>query len=371
MTVTNWLDHQQRRRPALGFPIAVAYKYLDDQGAYLAALITYYGFISIFPLFLLLSSILGSLLQSYPEWQTRIMDSAVAQIPVIGTQIQRQQLQGSTAAVIVGFLFALYGALGVAQAIQFAMNSAWAIPRNSRPNPFLARLKSLGLLSVLGISTLLSTLLSQLPATLASFGVQLGRAAEVLGTLGSLLISFALFTGMSRIGIARYVGLRTLLPGALLGALFWQLLQSMGGSFVRTFVASSSAVNGIFAIVLGLIAWLYLAATALMVSVEVNVVLAKRLYPRSLLTPLTDNVDLTPADQRAYAGRARAQRLKGFQRVDVSFEHDGQYASAQRLGQPRSDPGEAAASAAAAPADPASPQAGEPARDDAGSAGTG
>lgn len=345
MTVTKWVDDQQRRRRALGIPIAVVYKYLDDQGAYLAALITYYGLISIFPLLWLLSSILGFVLQSNPEWQARIIDSAVAQVPVIGQQIQGKQLEGSTVAVVVGSLGALYGALGVAQAIQFAMNSAWTIPRNSRPNPILARVRSLGLLSVIGLSTLGSTLLSQVPATLTSFGIELGTGTQFLATLGSFLVSLGMFLGMSRLGVARHVGLRRLLPGAVLGAMFWQALQAGSGTFVRSFVARSSAINGVFAIVLGLVAWLYLAAVVLVLGTEVNVVLAKRLYPRSLLTPLTDNVDLTPADQRSYTARARAQRLKGFQRVDVSFEHDGQYATARRLQEEESDMSDTYASA--------------------------
>ncbi len=330
MPFVSWLDRLQRRQPVLGFPIAVLYKYLDDQGAYLAALIAYYGFISVFPLLLLLSSVLGFVLQNNPEWQTRILETAVAQIPVLGSQIEHQQLTGSGSAVAIGLGGALYGALGVAQAIQFALNSAWAVPRNNRPNPFLARLKSLGLLTVLGLTTLASTVLSQIPGTLTAMGEDLGAVSNWLVVVGAWVISLVLFLGVSRIGIARYVGLRTLLPGAVLGAVFWQILQTAGGSFVRSFVNRSSAINGVFAIVLGLVAWLYLAAVAMVISTEVNVVLAKRLYPRSLLTPLTDNVDLTAADQRAYAARVRSQRLKGFQRVEVTFDHGGQYATARR-----------------------------------------
>jgi hypothetical protein len=45
------------------------------------------------------------------------------------------------------------------------------------------------------------------------------------------------------------------------------------------------------------------------------------LYPRALLTPFTDDVDLTSGDERVYADAARAQRAKGFQRVDVRFDH--------------------------------------------------
>ena len=53
--------------PAAGFPLAVLYKYVDDNGGYLAALITYYAFVSLFPLLLLLSTVLGFVLAGDPR----------------------------------------------------------------------------------------------------------------------------------------------------------------------------------------------------------------------------------------------------------------------------------------------------------------
>jgi hypothetical protein len=123
---------------------------------------------------------------------------------------------------------------------------------------------------------------------------------------------------------------RELLPGALLGGVLWKVLQDFGATYVDSVVRGASDTNGTFAFVFGLIAWIYLLAITLVICVEVNVVLARHLHPRSLLTPFTDHVDLTAADQRAYRQYAAAQRAKGFEKVDVTFEHDGQYASAQR-----------------------------------------
>ena len=62
MTASERLDRFQQRHPGAGFPLAVIYKYVDDSGAYLAALIAYYGFVSLFPLLLLLSTVLGFVL---------------------------------------------------------------------------------------------------------------------------------------------------------------------------------------------------------------------------------------------------------------------------------------------------------------------
>ena len=138
------VDAFQRRHPVVGFPLAVVYKYFDDQGPYLAAALTYYAFIAIFPLMLLGTSILGLFLRGEPQWQEQILDSALSQFPIIGDEIGRPEgLQGSVAGVVVGALAALYGTLGLGQALQNTQHVAWSVPRNSRPNPFYARVKTL------------------------------------------------------------------------------------------------------------------------------------------------------------------------------------------------------------------------------------
>jgi membrane protein len=86
----------------------------------------------------------------------------------------------------------------------------------------------------------------------------------------------------------------------------------------------------VFALVLGLLAWIFLAAVGVVIGSEVNVVRTKRLYPRALLTAFTDNVDLTDADRRAYNDAVSSQQFKGFQSVTVHYEDDGQQASARR-----------------------------------------
>ena len=176
--LTRWLDRFQQRHPVLGFPIAVIYKFAEDQGPYLAALITYYGFLSLFPLLLLLASVLGFVLQDDPDLQERILDSTLSQFPIIGQQLgEPQGLQGSTVAVVVGGLVALYGALGVAQALQNAVNVSWAVPRNNRPNPVRARLRSMLLLLTAGFAVIATTVLSVLGGAAANEGVFSGTGA--------------------------------------------------------------------------------------------------------------------------------------------------------------------------------------------------
>ena len=166
MGVVSRFDAYQRRHRWLGVPIAVVYKFVDDQGGYLAALITYYGFLSLFPLLLIFSTVLGFLLPGNPALQQQLIDSALGQFPIIGDQLgsTAQPLRGSGWGLTIGILVALYGGLGVAVAIQNAFNQVWGVPVHRRPDPVRARLRSLLLLGLLGLGVLLTTALSAVVA---------------------------------------------------------------------------------------------------------------------------------------------------------------------------------------------------------------
>jgi membrane protein len=323
VSFTATLDRFQRRHPSAGFPLAVIYKYTDDQGNYLAALITYYAFVSLFPLLLLLTTILAFVLRGDPHLQQQILHSTLSQFPVIGDQINSPKgLQGNGIGITVGIVGSLYGGLGVAQAAQNAMNVAWSVPRNERPNPLKARGRSLLLLGTVGIGVITTTVLSALGSSAHAFGANFGDGLKFLLTVVSVVVNALLLLLAFRIATARDVSWGDIAVGALMAAVFWQLLQTLGTAYVAHIVKNSSATNGVFALVLGLIAWIYLTAVAVVLCVEVNVVRSEKLYPRALLTPFTDDVELTNADELAYASQARAQRAKGFQQVDVSFDHD-------------------------------------------------
>lgn len=161
--MTGRVDEFQRDHAGVGVPLAVLYKYLDDQGGNLAALLAYYAFVSLFPLLLLLSTILGIVLVGHPGVQEQVLHSALSQFPVIGDQLgQPARIGGGVLGVVVGILGAVYGGLGVAQALQNAMNTVWSVPRNDRPNPVKARGRSLLLLVTVGVALLGTTALSAL-----------------------------------------------------------------------------------------------------------------------------------------------------------------------------------------------------------------
>ncbi len=311
-----WLDRLQRRSKAAGFAVAVVYKYIDDQGGYLAALIAYYAFVSLFPLLLLFTTVLGVVLVGHPDVHQQIMHSAVSQLPVIGPQLgQPHQLGGGPIAVVVGVAGAVYGGLGVGQAVQNALDTIWAVPRHRRPDPIRSRLRTLALLGVLGTAVIATTVLSAAGHVSGTWGLWVKTGVLLV----ALAINAGVVTLVFRFGTARTLTFTEIVPGAVTAAVVWQALQWFGASYVAHVVASSSATNSVFALVLGLVAFLFVVAVTLVLCAEIDAVRVNRLYPRALLTPFTDDVHLTVADRKTYTGQAKAQQAKGFEDIDVSF----------------------------------------------------
>ncbi|GAB2979526.1 YihY/virulence factor BrkB family protein [Nocardioides montaniterrae] len=320
------LDRGQRKNRWIGFPLAVFYKFFDDQGNYLAAILTFYAFLSIFPLLLLATSIFGFILQGNPDLQEKVLDSALGQFPIIGDALGRPEgLQGSTGGIIVGALAALYGAIGLGLALQNVQSAAWAVPRNSRPHPVMTRVNSLFILMAAGTAIL---------------GLSIGSAiltsTQLIGDLSThgwftwflrlltVLILGLILTMLLRMAAARSIKENVVhaAPGAFTIAILWQLLQHIGTWYVTNVIAGAHHQGMLddFAVPLGLMGLLYIGAVMGVLGIEVNVVLARRLWPRALLTPFTDRVDLTDADRRAYAMYTQMQRHKGFQTVAVRFD---------------------------------------------------
>jgi YihY family inner membrane protein len=321
MSMVSRADAYQRRHRWAGLLVAVLYKFGDDQGTYLAAQITYYGFVAAFPLLLLLATILGYALHGNPQLQRHVLDSALAQFPVIGGQITAniRSFHGSTAGLVIGMLGCVYGGLGVVQAVQSMLNKVWGVPRDSRPNPVRARLRSLLLLAFGGASVIVTTVLSALGAASEAYGARLDVPVRTLATAAAVALNVTLFMVAFRVLTARRVAVRQIRAGAIAAAVTWQALQWAGALLLGSELKGATATYGLFALVLGTLAWIYVGAVTTVICAEFNAVRDGQLWPRSLLAPFTDNPDLTPADRRAYTSYAKTERHKTFESIEVSF----------------------------------------------------
>ena len=321
MGFVDGLDRTQRRRSVLGLPIGVFFKFVDDQGPYLAAIVSFYATLAIFPILLLATSIFGFVLQGNPELQQRVLDSTLATFPIIGDELGRPDgLQGSTTGVIIGALAATYGSLGLGQALQNALNVAWSVPRNNRPNPIKLRLKSLALLSTSGLFVIATTTVSIIGSRSEVFGAAGNTAVQVLIRLANVILVGLLLTVVFRLAAARRHHLGTAAPGAFTVSILWLVLQEVGQIYTSQVLAGTKGMDAAFGLVLGLIGIIYIASFMGVIGIEVNVVLARKLWPRSIRTLFVDRPDLTDADRRAYASYAQAQRHKTSEEVQVAFK---------------------------------------------------
>jgi membrane protein len=278
-------------------------KFSEDQAGNLAALIAFYGFMSIFPLLLVLVTVLGIVLANNTRLQQDVLNSALTEFPVIGTQLRSNihSLGRSGASLAIGLAGTLLGARGVANAVQNAMNRVWEIPRSERPGFPFSWLRSLGLIAVIGVAVIVTTGLSGVSTW--SGHTMFGTEARIALLAVSLAVTIALYWLGLRLATASQVATRDLRTGAVLAALVWQSLQILGGYVVAHDLKHASSLYGTFGLVLGLLAWLYLQAQLTLYVVEADVVRVRRLWPRSLFPP-----PLTEEDRAAYRSYAQVEQ---------------------------------------------------------------
>jgi membrane protein len=303
-------DDMQQRSRWLSLPIAVLRKFGDDGAGSLAALVAYYAFFSLFPLLLVLTTILGFVLRDNANAQQAVENSVLHQLPIIGNQIQLHSLRGSVIALIIGLVTSLLAGLGVTGAAQKALDTVWAIPYKDRPNFLQSRGRGLGLLTFLGLLFIISTFASGVVS--GGFG---GVGDLIVGYAIALLVNLALFFAAFRLMTASVIPSRDLRVGTIVAAIAWTILQALGGYYIGHILKHQSDAGKTFGLVIALLVWLHLGAQLMLYSAEINVVVTRRLWPRSLLGP-----PVAPADKRTLRALAKVEERSDEQHVDVEFE---------------------------------------------------
>jgi YihY family inner membrane protein len=257
-----------------------------------------------------LVTILGFVLQGNPGEQKQILDGALGQFPIVSDQLKLHSLTGSSIGLTIGVLGSLLAGMGITGATQNAFNRIWSVPFKDRPNFISAHLRGLGMLAVLGTLSIVST-------TVAGFVGSSSHAAPdvIAGILLAFVLNLALFMTAFKLLTAVDIGSRDLLPGVIVASVFWQLLQHLGGFYIDHELKHTSPLYGTFALVLGLLAWLYLGAQLTIFAAEINVVRTRRLWPRSFFSD-----PLLEADRRALTSSAEVEERVEEENVEVSFD---------------------------------------------------
>jgi YihY family inner membrane protein len=273
-------DEFQQGVPALALPLGVVKKFADDEGGSMVSLIAYRAFFSLFPLLLLMTTILGYVLAGNEELHKEVVNSTLSQFPIIGNQLKGGSLQGSGVALAVGVVGSLLAGLGVVLETEQTFNRCWGVPKHAERGFVGSRLRGIGLLVVLGGLAVVSTVISGLAAGGADF---LGAGGKVAGLMIATALNLFVFGAVFRLLTADTVETRSLIPGVIVATIGWEILQLIGGWYISHEVKNASAVYGTFALVIGLLAWIHLGAMFVVLGAETNVVRTRKLWPRSML----------------------------------------------------------------------------------------
>ncbi len=305
-------DRFQQSHEPFAFAYGVIKKFGDDRGSQLGGLIAFYGFLSFFPLMLVVVTLTAFLAHGNAHLAEQIRTSALRQFPVVGPDLAGnvKALPGSGVGLAVGLVGLLWGALGVTQSVQYAFAEVWHIPYKDRPAFLVRVLRGFTLFALLGGGVVVT-------AFLASLGSLLGHSviAGVAGFGVGAVVSVALYLTVFRMLSPGRVPWRDLLAGAVVAGVGWQLLQSIGVALVQHQLRHSSQLYGTAGVVLGLISFLVLAAQVTLYGIEINVVRTQRLWPRSML-PET----LTDADREILLTLAAQEVRRAGQQVTVVFD---------------------------------------------------
>jgi membrane protein len=231
-------DHYQRRKSWLGFPLAVFRKFSQDKAGYLAALVSYFGFFSVFPLMLAFMSVLGFVVPD-PDNQREFSDAAADELPVVGSTISQTagEIDGSVLVIVLGLVVALWAGLRIVDAMQNAMNEVWNLPRVERPKLLERRLRGLLMLALIGAMLLATVAVSNVAVyvdVIPGGGKVTIMGLSIAVSVLLYLLSFQLLTDIR-------LPWKDLLPGAIFGGVCWWALQTFGSVFIARQQESASA----------------------------------------------------------------------------------------------------------------------------------
>ena len=302
------VDAFQQRHHATGFLFGVMKKYGDDNGGALTVQLTYAMFTTVFPLLLLLVTVLSIVLSDDPSMRKAVLNSTFGQFPIVGKDLENNihvMKRNSAFGLAVGILGLVYGSTGLAGSGLYSMEQVWNIEGAVRPNYITRMGRSLLFLLLLGVGLVLTTFLSSF-GTFGRHQFWLGVGSEALAAL----VNVALYLAAFRVLTPKQVETSWMWPGVVFAGIVWTILQALGGYVVGHYLRDDNPTYGMFGTVLGLIAWIYVGAEVTVYAAEVNVVLHRRLWPRGMVQP-----PLTKADQVSISLQATENQRRPEQEV--------------------------------------------------------
>jgi YihY family inner membrane protein len=307
------VDDAQRRSTPVAVAVGTFKKFSEDRSANLAAMIAFWGFFSIFPLFIVLVTCLAWFLPAGDK--ASVLGHVAKMLPLLDPSTVGG-LSGSWWVLILGLLTALWSGTGAVRTLQFAFDSVWEVPYHERAGLVQQTLRSLWVLATIGLGLVLTTLLSGLIASSAS-GINLGALGRVAGYVLAVVLNIGIFVAAFRLLTPRVESLRDVLPGALLSGLAFFVLQQLSALIVSHYLQNAQSTYGHFATVITILWWFYIQSLITLLGAQLNVVLKNNFYPRSLA-----KAPSTSADRRVLEAYAAERTYHPAQRVATRIESE-------------------------------------------------
>jgi membrane protein len=295
MRIAQEVDDAQRHSQPIAVAVATFKKYSEDRSSNFAAMIAFWGFFSIFPLFIVLITCLAWFLPA--DDKASVLGHVAKMLPLLDPS-SISGMSGSWWVLAVGLLTALWSGTGVVRTAQSAFDSVWEVPYHERPGLAKQTLRSLWVLGTIGLGLVLTTLLSGFVTSSAS-GVHLGPVGHVAGYILAAALDIGIFIAAFRLLTERAEGIREVLPGAVLSGVAFFILQQLSALIVSHYLQNAQSTYGHFATVITILWWFYIQSIITLLGAQVNVVLKERYYPRSLV-----GAPETSADRRVHQAYA-------------------------------------------------------------------
>lgn len=274
------VDAYQRSYTILAFPVAVVKRYGDDQTGKQAALVTYYAFLSVFPLLMIFITALGYLADNNPTLEASITRNVFQLFPALGSELKSDihSLKASGLALMLQCLVVLYGARGLASILQETFNNLWHVAKEHRPGFLGDNLRSIGMMASVGLGMILGTAIS---VGLGSI-LHIGIIGTIFINLLNLLVTFGLLLAVFRLGTSSRISLKRLVLGAIIATIGMVIVQRLGGYIMQHQLPKLQGSYGSFALALGMLFWIYLQAQVLLYALVTTIVRVERDWPKKL-----------------------------------------------------------------------------------------
>jgi len=305
------LDRLQKRTRPTAVAVATFKKFSEDRSTNLAAMIAFWGFFSIFPLLLVLVTLLGWVLPESDK--SSVLLRVAGMFPLLDAKTVTH-LSGAVWALVVGLVSALWSGIGVVRTVQFAFDSVWEVPYRDRAGTVRQVLRSIWVLMTIGAGLVVATLLSGFVTSTAN-GVNLGVAGRIGGFAVAVALDVGLVVIAFRILTTRPVSMREVLPWGLVAGIAFFVLQEGSAVIISDHLRNAQSTYGHFATVITILWWFYLQSVITLLAAQLNVVLSEHLYPRSIV-----DAPQTEADHRVLQAYAAERTYEPEEQVTARVE---------------------------------------------------